>query len=49
MKTYAVTGTAHGAIIDAETEGQARRLFHKKYNGESIIQIKQRALPAKCY
>lgn len=39
MKTFAVTGTYHGAIIYAETEGDARRLFHKKYHGESIINV----------
>lgn len=40
MNVYAVTGTYHGSIIYAETEGQARKLFHEKYNGESIITIK---------
>jgi hypothetical protein len=37
MKTYAVTGTFHGSIIEAKTEGEARRIFHRHYNGESII------------
>lgn len=37
---YAVTGTFHGAIIYAKCEGDARRAFHAKYNGESIIHVK---------
>ena len=41
MHQYAVTGTFHGSIIEAETEGDARRMFHKFYNGESIIHIKK--------
>jgi hypothetical protein len=40
MKIYAVTGTYHGSIITAYTEGDARRAFHKYYNGESILYIK---------
>jgi hypothetical protein len=43
---WAVTGTFHGSIIEAETEGEARRIFHKHYNGESIILIKKRNVPA---
>jgi hypothetical protein len=39
-KIYAVTGTYHGSIIIASSEGEARRIFHKFYNGESIIHIK---------
>lgn len=39
MKTFVVTGTYHGAIIYAKTEGEARRLFHKQYNGESIVYL----------
>lgn len=39
---WAVTGTFHGSIIEAETEGEARRIFHKYYNGESITYIKKR-------
>lgn len=42
MKTYFVTGTLHGSIIYAETEGEARRLFHQFYNGESITNVKIR-------
>lgn len=41
MNTYAVTGTFHGAIIYAKSEGEARRAFHQIYNGESIIHIKK--------
>lgn len=36
MSIYAVTGTYHGSLIEAKTEGEARRVFHKYYNGESI-------------
>jgi hypothetical protein len=43
---WAVTGTFHGSIIEAETEGEARRIFHKHYNGESIIHIKKHNVPA---
>lgn len=39
---WAVTGTFHGSIVEAETEGEARRIFHKHYNGESITHIKKR-------
>ena len=42
--SYAVTGTFHGSIIEAETEGEARRIFHKHYNGESITHV-----PAWCF
>jgi hypothetical protein len=45
--TYAVTGTFHGSIVEAESEGEARRIFHKHYNGESITHIRKRGnLPA---
>ena len=37
---YAVTGTKHGSIIQAKCEGDARRAFHQKYNGESILSVK---------
>lgn len=40
MNTYAVTGTFHGSIIYANSEGEARRAFHRCYNGESIICVK---------
>ena len=47
--SYAVTGTFHGSIIEAETEGEARRIFHKHYNGESITHVKKRNVPAWCF
>jgi hypothetical protein len=40
MKTYVVTGTFHGSIIYCYTEGEARKIFHDYYNGESILSIK---------
>jgi hypothetical protein len=40
--SYAVTGTFHGSIVEAESEGEARRIFHKHYNGESITHICKR-------
>ncbi len=40
--TYLVTGTFHGSIIYAKSEGEARRIFHKYYNGESIIHLVKR-------
>ena len=49
MKTFAVTGTYHGSIIEAKSEGEARRIFHKYYNGESIIHIKQLLQPIWAY
>lgn len=39
-KVYAVTGTFHGSIITANSEGEARDIFHKYYKGESILYIK---------
>lgn len=42
-KIFAVTGTFHGSIVYAKSEGDARRAFHNKYNGESILQVKQLA------
>lgn len=36
---YAVTGTFHGSIIYAETEGMAKKVFHSHYNGESILSV----------
>ena len=48
--SYAVTGTFHGSIVEAENEGEARRIFHKHYNGESITHIRKRGnLPAWAY
>src|SRR5690242_20300803 len=40
MKLYFVTGTFHGSYVYAWTEGDARRAFHRKYNGESIINVR---------
>lgn len=39
MYCYAVTGTFHGSIIYAKSEGDARRAFHEYWNGESIIHL----------
>lgn len=39
--SYAVTGTYHGSIIYARSEGDARRAFHKAWNGESITHVKK--------
>ena len=39
-KTYAVTGTFHGSIIIADSEGEARRIFHIYWSGESILLVK---------
>lgn len=41
LQNYAVTGTYHGSIVTAYSEGEARRVFHKYYNGESITHIKK--------
>ena len=41
-QTWSVTGTFHGAIIFCYSEGEARRIFHKRYNGESIIHMVKR-------
>lgn len=45
MKYFAVTGTFHGSIVLAYTEGDARRKFHSFYNGESILSVKITANP----
>lgn len=37
---WAVTGTFHGSLVEAVSEGQARRIFHKQYKGESITHIR---------
>lgn len=42
LKSWAVTGTFHGSIVTAKTEGEARQIFHRYYKGESITHIKQR-------
>lgn len=41
--SYAITGTFNGAIIFASSEGEARRAFHSKYGGESIIHCYRRS------
>lgn len=38
---YYVTGTYHGSHVFAKSEGEARKIFHAKYNGESIIHIQK--------
>lgn len=43
---YAVTGTFHGSLVEAHSEGEARRLFHKAYNGESITHVIKRGYAA---
>jgi len=43
--SWAVTGTFHGSIIEAKSEGEARCIFHKYWNGESIIHVRKRAFP----
>jgi len=39
-RDFSITGTFHGSIVTAETEGEARKMFHKHYKGESIISIR---------
>lgn len=39
MKNYIVTGVQHGSIVCTDSEGAARRIFHKLWNGESIIYL----------
>lgn len=43
MNTFLVTGTFHGSIIYANTEGEARKIFHEFWNGESIIHLVKKA------
>lgn len=43
LKVFAVTGTFHGSIIEAKSEGDARRAFHKFYNGESITNVREKS------
>lgn len=40
MNTYLVTGTYHGSWILANSEGEARKIFHDYYNGESILYVR---------
>lgn len=39
--TFLITGTKHGICVTTETEGKARKEFHKEFNGESIIHVGQ--------
>ncbi|MEJ7829412.1 MAG: hypothetical protein WKF91_14475 [Segetibacter sp.] len=39
---YAVTGTLHGSLVEASSEGEARRMFHNAYKGESITYVIKR-------
>ena len=39
--TFLVTGTFHGSIVIAPSEGKARKAFHIFYNGESIIHVRK--------
>lgn len=41
LKYWAVTGTFHGSLVEAKSEGDARRMFHQAWNGESILHIKE--------
>ena len=41
-KSFAVTGTYHGSIVEAINEEEARRIFHEVYKGESILSCKDR-------
>lgn len=41
---FLVTGTFHGSHIVAATEGEARRAFHRVYNGESILSVNKRPI-----
>lgn len=43
---YAVTGTFHGSLVEAHSEGEARRLFHNAYKGESITNVIKRGYAA---
>ena len=38
-QTYLITGCYHGSIVTANSEGEARKLFHTMYNGETIVTI----------
>jgi hypothetical protein len=41
MGLYFITGIFHGSYVYAFSEGDARRAFHKKYNGESIVSFRK--------
>jgi hypothetical protein len=38
-RLYYVTGTFHGSHIHTYSEGDARKIFHSYWNGESIIHL----------
>jgi hypothetical protein len=44
MKLFAITGTLHGSLIFANSEGEARRAFHCVWHGESILYCVQKPL-----
>jgi len=39
MEVFEVSGTFHLEIIVANSEGEARKSFHLKHDGESIINV----------
>jgi hypothetical protein len=43
-RLWMVTGTFHGSWVFAKSEGEARRAFHRHYNGESILSVRFGAL-----
>jgi adenosylmethionine-8-amino-7-oxononanoate aminotransferase len=45
VRLWYVTGTYHGSHIYARSEGDARRAFHRYYNGESIVHIRDSEKP----
>lgn len=44
QKVFAITGTYHGSIVYAYSEGDARKAFHKYYKGESILYCIEKSL-----
>jgi len=43
-KLFLITGTKHGSHIFASSEGEARKIFHMFYNGESIIIVVKKSI-----
>lgn len=39
-KSFFITGTQHGVLVYAITEGIARKGFHDLYRGESILSVR---------
>lgn len=39
FKTFYLKGTIHAAVVDARSEGDARKAFHVIFNGESIVSM----------